>query len=156
MPSILNVSWPQQEYNVEEDSKKLIDHLSESIMTVEEKPAVDDNNLNQAEVYVNDNGVIYDVFLTKTDVYRGSYGIYNFYVMQVIYDKARHIYFLRNRWGRMGEYGKHQTTPFGSKELCVAEFEKVFKSKTGNTWQAASSGDFVLVTNFQNLLILES
>ena len=57
-----------------------------------------------------------------------------FYRMQVIHDKARDLWILFTRWGRIGEEGMFQKTPYG-KEECLREFEKVFEQKTKNQWR---------------------
>jgi hypothetical protein len=44
------------------------------------------------------------------------------------------LYMLWTRWGRVGETGKHQRTPYQKKDEAVDEFEKIFKSKSGNPW----------------------
>ena len=41
---------------------------------------------------------------------------------------------LFTRWGRIGDIGQFQKTPFGTKEDAIAEFKKIFKSKSGNDW----------------------
>lgn len=55
--------------------------------------------------------------------------------MQVLYDKNRENYILFTKWGRIGDRGMHQETPFPSKEECVNEFLKIFKDKSGNEWK---------------------
>jgi len=44
------------------------------------------------------------------------------------------MFVLFTRWGRIGQTGQYQRTPFASKEEAIAEFEKIFKSKSGNLW----------------------
>jgi len=58
-----------------------------------------------------------------------------FYRMQALHEKNREVYILFTRWGRIGENGQYQQTPFGSKEECIKEFCKIFKEKSGNTWE---------------------
>lgn len=41
---------------------------------------------------------------------------------------------LFNRWGRVGDSGQHQRTPYNDPSTAAAEFKKIFKSKTGNEW----------------------
>ena len=38
------------------------------------------------------------------------------------------------RWGRIGEIGAHQRTPFTTIEKAVEEFSKIFEQKTKNVW----------------------
>jgi predicted DNA-binding WGR domain protein len=78
----------------------------------------------------------YDVRLTKTDVTYGIYGLYNFYRMQIIKHKSKNnLYFLFTRWGRIGDEGQYQLTPYSTLEECRKEFLKVFREKTGNAWK---------------------
>lgn len=57
-----------------------------------------------------------------------------FYRMQLVWDRARELSILLTRWGRIGEEGAFQKTPFNKREEAVAEFKKVFEQKTGNKW----------------------
>lgn len=41
---------------------------------------------------------------------------------------------LFNRWGRVGDSGQHQRTPYNDPDAATAEFKKIFKSKTSNEW----------------------
>jgi len=80
----------------------------------------------------------YDALMLKVDTGHGLYGINNFYRMQVIYDPRQDVYILFTRWGRIGETGMYQRTPYGSKEETIKEFIKLFHEKTGNKWQDRS------------------
>ena len=78
----------------------------------------------------------YDVRLTKVDVNYGIYGLYNFYRMQIIKHKNKNsLYFLFTRWGRIGDDGQYQLTPYSTLDECRQEFLKVFREKTGNHWK---------------------
>ncbi|KAJ3315079.1 hypothetical protein HDU76_002274 [Blyttiomyces sp. JEL0837] len=103
---------------------------------------------NQVQVYFEGDGfdkyVPYDVLLHKCDVSKGIYGENKYYKMQVLHNHVQNIYFLFNKWGSLGAYhsdGMHQKTPFSTKEECIAEFKKVFKSKSGNEWNP--EGEFM-------------
>lgn len=83
--------------------------------------------------------VPYDVILTKTDVSYGLYGIHNFYKIQLISysynneeDKQQQMCVLFTRWGRIGDQGQCQRTPFASLSEAKDEFAKLFKQKTAN------------------------
>lgn len=80
----------------------------------------------------------YDIRLTKADVGYGISGLYNFYRMQIIQHKSKkNLYFLSTRWGRIGlDEGQHQLTPFTTFDECRAEFKKIFREKTGNSWDS--------------------
>ena len=54
-----------------------------------------------------------------------GYGLFNYYKMQVIHQAGKDLYLLTTRWGRFGDEGKFQRTPFQSKEEAVKEFKKV-------------------------------
>ena len=62
-----------------------------------------------------------------------------FYKMQVIHDQGRDVYILWNRWGRIGDDGASQRTPFNSAEEATGEFKKIFKKKSGNAWEDRAS-----------------
>ena len=74
----------------------------------------------------------WDAYLTKVDLKNGIYGDYVFYKMQLLHDEVRDLYVVFTRWGRIGEPGMNQRTPFGSVEDAKKEFCSIFKSKTSN------------------------
>jgi len=55
--------------------------------------------------------------------------------MQLLLNTLQNLPILWTRWGRVGETGQYQQTPFSTIESAAAEFEKIFKSKSGNSWQ---------------------
>ena len=72
----------------------------------------------------------------KIDAAYGAWGMYNFYRMQLWKEKNKDLFILFTNWGRIGEYGgQFQNTPFGNAEQAIEEFEKIFRSKTGNDWK---------------------
>lgn len=75
------------------------------------------------------------MYLTRVEI--GKFqpgGDYLFYRMQLVIDKARDLPILFTRWGRIGEEGAFQKTPFGNCEDAENEFRKIFEQKTGNKW----------------------
>lgn len=80
--------------------------------------------------------VPYDVLLTKTDISYGFFGLHNFYKMQIIVSRetSEGLFLLFTRWGRIGDQGQYQRTPFSSLTEAVVEFSKIFKAKTGNDY----------------------
>ncbi|XP_060068797.1 poly [ADP-ribose] polymerase tankyrase-like [Ylistrum balloti] len=84
-------------------------------------------------------GIPYDVLLSKVDVSCGTWGMYNFYKMQIVWQKGVDVYVLFTRWGRIGSQGQFQHTPFQKKAEAIAEFGKIFRSKTGNSWSNINS-----------------
>ena len=45
------------------------------------------------------------------------------------------MYILFTNWGRIGDEGQYQQTPFPTKDEAVKEFKKIFRAKTGNYWK---------------------
>ena len=90
---------------------------------------------DECEVYQDDqSGKYYDVLMTKVDIKARHCSLYNFYKLQLIRNKGKDIYLLLTKWGRIGDEGQHQETPFTTLEECKTEFDKVFKAKTKNDW----------------------
>ena len=58
----------------------------------------------------------YDVYMTKVDLNKGMYGEYRFYKMQMVHDTNRDLYIVLTRYGRIGEEGMNQRSPFDSLE----------------------------------------
>jgi predicted DNA-binding WGR domain protein len=54
--------------------------------------------------------------------------------MQLVMDRSRSLPILFTRWGRIGEEGAFQKTPFNNLKEAVLEFKKVFEQKTGCKW----------------------
>lgn len=77
--------------------------------------------------------------MVKINVHRFIFGEAIFYKMQLLQDKITKIYILWTRWGRLGDDGEYQRTPFNSLEEAEKEFKKVFLQKTGNKWDDVSN-----------------
>jgi len=94
----------------------------------------------------------YDVTMTKVDIKGWPHGINDFYKMQIVQDTIKGLFILINNWGRIGDFygGKHQQTPFSNRAEAVSEFEKVFRSKTGNSWSQRNA--FVSVSKKYRLV----
>jgi ankyrin repeat protein len=118
------------------------------------------SNMNKIGCLVWDQkaNIPYDIILTKTDVSYGLYGMHNFYKMQLITHSFNHFHLkskmlnnetpstngsvkkfdqnqmcvLFTRWGRIGDSGQYQRTPFSNFQEAKEEFCKIFKQKTGN------------------------
>lgn len=73
--------------------------------------------------------------MIKVDLKNGLYGDYVFYKMQLLYDTNRDLYVVFTRWGRIGEDGMNQRTPFINVEEAKADYKKIFKAKTGNNFE---------------------
>lgn len=76
----------------------------------------------------------FDLLMTKVDLSHGPYSAYVFYRMQLLEDTNRNVYVLFTRWGRIGETGAFQRTPFADRDEAVKEFCKIYKNKSGNDW----------------------
>lgn len=85
-------------------------------------------------VYEDPEKGYYDCHLTRVDIGREERDDYLFYKLQVVYDKGRDLWMLFTRWGRIGEEGAFQKTPY-SKEECIQQFETIFLNKTKNEWK---------------------
>ena len=76
----------------------------------------------------------YDIYMTKVDISYGPFSAYVFYRMQLLHDTNRDVYVLFTRWGRIGEIGAFQRTPFSNRDEAEKEFLNVFKNKAGGEW----------------------
>ena len=135
---IAGVDW-MEEVDYEDDAEKYIDELEYNQINIEKADRTpvdqDAHNVRNLEVVYDDVLGPYSLYMTKVDIGKGGYGEYLFYRMQVLHDKNRDNYILFTKWGRIGDRGMHQETPYPSKEECIAEFIKVFKDKAGNEWK---------------------
>ena len=61
----------------------------------------------------------------------------------MLYDSIRDLYIVFTRWGRIGEDGMNQRTPFVNVEEAKKDFCSIFKAKTGN--------DFLDLKNFKKI-----
>ncbi|XP_025104527.1 LOW QUALITY PROTEIN: tankyrase-like protein [Pomacea canaliculata] len=130
--------------NYLEDADSMSASLEEAAMEAEfvnTRPTPDKNCdlAKTGEVYHDQvKDLIYDVTLSKVEVSSGPFGMYNFYKMQIIWQKGKDLYVLFTRWGRIGDRGQWQHTAFGKPEDAVKEFCKIFRQKTGNDWNNIS------------------
>ncbi|CAG2105984.1 unnamed protein product [Medioppia subpectinata] len=51
------------------------------------------------------------------------------------YHRVKGLVILFTRWGRVGDTGQYQKTPFATVDEAADEFRKIFRAKTGNHWQ---------------------
>jgi predicted DNA-binding WGR domain protein len=86
------------------------------------------------EVYYDEYKKAWDNYLLKVDLKNGIYGDYVFYKMQLLYDRNRDLYVVFTRWGRIGETGMNQRTPFNNVEEAKQDYRKMFKAKTSNNY----------------------
>ena len=85
-------------------------------------------------VYKDENGCIYNTNLSKVNINKFLYGEFLFYHIQLLVNDKKKMYNLITRWGRFGDIGQHQNTPFTDKNEAIKEYNKLFLSKTGNEW----------------------
>ncbi|KAE9246305.1 hypothetical protein PF004_g4867 [Phytophthora fragariae] len=105
-----------------------------------------------SKVHHDSEGADLDALLTKVDVKNGRFGLNVFYRLQLVRDELQDIYVLFTKWGRIGETGKFQNTPFRDEAEAVSEFKKIFRSKTGNTWESCAANEFVKKPKKYNLV----
>lgn len=55
----------------------------------------------------------------------------------MVYDSNRELFIVLTRYGRIGEDGMNQRTPFNTVEEAKKEFSTIFKQKTSNEWATA-------------------
>jgi predicted DNA-binding WGR domain protein len=69
------------------------------------------------------------VLLMKVDIARGGYhSTMRFYILQLLKEKKTGHFTLWTRWGRIGERGQNQKTPFALDEkAALKEFKKLLK-----------------------------
>eukprot|EP01080_Neovahlkampfia_damariscottae_P011102 gene11102-3809_t len=94
----------------------------------------DDHCFATGEVYIEDD----ETFATMLNQTNISQNNNKFYVIQLIHGLGNN-FSVFTRWGRVGETGQSGTSNFTSASAAKAEFEKKFKSKTGNNWSARDS-----------------
>jgi predicted DNA-binding WGR domain protein len=49
------------------------------------------------------------------------------------------MYNLITRWGRFGDSGQYQNTPFSDLREAIKEYNKIFSTKTKNNWEEIKS-----------------
>ena len=84
-----------------------------------------------------ETGRYFDAYRTKIDVKKTYYGFNSYYYMQLLKDNARNLYVIMTHWGRWGDRGERQRTPFKDYNLAKKEFWKIFKSKFKYKWEEA-------------------
>jgi poly [ADP-ribose] polymerase len=80
----------------------------------------------------------YDCTLNQTNIKNNNN---KFYIIQLI-EKASNEYYVFIRYGRVGERGRPSDAKYSNVDSAIGFFEKQFKSKTGNSWNAAQNGNF--------------
>ena len=139
------LEWPEFEYEFTEDAQTFLDEAEKkrALEVFEEKKELDYVPLDeefagqkQYKVYYDAEKKPWDVYMTKVDLKNGPYGDYVFYKMQMVFDQNRGLYIVLTRYGRIGERGMHQRSPFNDVEEAKTEFRTIFKQKSGNVFQS--------------------
>ncbi len=90
-------------------------------------------------VVLNDDDIIYGCTLTYTDISNNSN---KFYIIQLLCQTDTKQFYLYTRYGRVGEKGVvGNAQAFEDMDLAIKKFKVLFKNKTGNVWDDASSFD---------------
>ena len=121
-----------------QDEEKRAQLYAEKKAEIEKAAGRPSRNSDYAEtgdiVVCEETKVGFNVLLNKTDISYGQYGFYNFYRMQLIQRRGAELYIVFTNWGRIGDEGQWQRTPFRNKTDAIKEFRSVFRAKTGNDW----------------------
>lgn len=95
---------------------------------------------NSELVMDSQQNIPYDCLMTKVDINYGMFGLYNFYKMQLVKQpRGKELMLLFTQWGRVGQTGQYQKTPFSTEEEAIKEFTKIFRAKSGNAWEDVSN-----------------
>jgi predicted DNA-binding WGR domain protein len=108
-------------------------------------------NEKQYKVYFDNDGRPWDAYLAKVDLKNGLYGDYVFYKIQLLHDTNRDLYVVLTRYGRIGEEGMNQRSPFPDVADAKKEFATIFKQKSSNEWETALT-NFVKQAKKYNLV----
>ena len=94
---------------------------------------IDEYCIYKGEIYVeNDN--VYSCTLNQTDIESNKN---KFYIIQIIKNSSKYIYY--TRYGRISDSGVPSHKEYMTPASAVSAFEKQFKSKTGNNWNARNN-----------------
>lgn len=124
--------WPECKVDYEIDAEAYMEYAEEreNRLAKEKNQKVPVDTVGRFEksyeVYY-ENEKPWDIYLTKVDLKNGIYGDYVFYKMQLLYDSNRDLYVVFTRWGRIGEHGMNQRTPFNNLDEAKIEYNKIFK-----------------------------
>ncbi|OBT83286.1 hypothetical protein VE02_08474 [Pseudogymnoascus sp. 03VT05] len=93
-------------------------------------PLDDGCNLSY-DVYIHDDGIIYDASLNQANATANNN---KFYRVQVQRNRSGGDFKTWTRWGRVGEHGQSAYLGNGTLADAIRHFEKKFKDKSGLTW----------------------
>jgi len=141
--SILNeLDFPEAKFDYEQDYEHFIERCQQEAtqykQNIKQKFLPDGCAQGNYEVCFEADGEPYDLYMVKVDISKGYYSGNVFYRMQILREPIRDVYILFTKWGRVGETGQYQQTPFSKIEEARAEFCNIFKAKSGNLWEERS------------------
>lgn len=142
---IANFDWPKADFR--EDSKKFCEKIrvqeeaksAGKIVKREPDPVLGFAPYGEIVLDEEQEDFPFDVLLTMVDIGYGIYGLYNYYKLQLAKHTERNLIVILSRWGRVGDEGQHQITPFPNLEEAKKEYKKIFKAKSGNAWEDVKS-----------------
>jgi len=108
-------------------------------------------NLPGVKVHVTSSGQVYSCMLNQANIELNNN---KFYAIQILTDSSGGFY-LYSRYGRVGERGRPQHTAYSTEYAAIREFQKRFRSKTGNPWTGDPS-KFVKKSNKYMLMDTET
>ena len=136
---IINAPMLTMDFDVNEDYQKYIAVMKEKLkkekVDIEEDFENDERVQGKVKILLDDKSCPYAINLAKVDINYGQYSTNLFYKMHIYEEQVRKVYILFTNWGRMGEEGQYQFTPYFSKLDCIQEFKKIFKEKTSNEYE---------------------
>ncbi|KAI0484688.1 PARP-domain-containing protein [Xylariaceae sp. FL0804] len=89
-----------------------------------------ERELTNYEVYIDDDGVIFDASLNQTNASNNNNKFYRVQLLRSVAGDYR----TWTRWGRVGEFGQYKTLGDGSLAHALREFDSKFKAKSGLSW----------------------
>ena len=105
----------EQPYNYEKDSNEYFE-LMQKLAPKEKRIKLPNLSDYQGELYelYQENDEYWEASLTKVNIQNGVYGEYMFYFIQLIHDKGKDMYIVTTQFGRIGDEGENQRSPFNS------------------------------------------
>ncbi|OTB06558.1 hypothetical protein M426DRAFT_9690 [Hypoxylon sp. CI-4A] len=89
-----------------------------------------EHSLAAYEVYIDDDGVIYDASLNQTNASNNNNKFYRLQLLRSV----RNQFKIWTRWGRVGERGQRKIIDTENLTGALSEFNDKFKSKSGLQW----------------------
>ncbi|MCJ1300450.1 hypothetical protein MMC08_003247 [Hypocenomyce scalaris] len=96
---------------------------------------IDEGFKKAAKVYIDEEGIIFDVNLNQTNIGGNNN---KFYRLQLLHNDDEDQYYAHTRWGRVGEFGQVKTMGPSSLDSARKDFDKKFQDKSGHSWDQRS------------------